>query len=60
MFPESFGMVLITLKSISFRSTGVASWLPSFKLMETVSSSVGIAVVSFVRKRDFGLDFFFF
>ena len=53
MFPESFGLTLVTLKSISFGSTGVASWLSSFKIMETVLFLVGIAVASFVRKRDF-------
>ena len=47
-FPESFG--LVTLKSISFGSAGVVSWHPSFKLMETVLTSVGIAVASLVRK----------
>ena len=51
VFLESFGWVLVTLKSISFGLSEVASWLRQFKLMETVLSSVGIAVASFVRKR---------
>ena len=52
MFPESFGLVLIILKSISFESTGVASLFSLFKLMEIVLSSVVTAVASFVRKRN--------
>ena len=61
MFPKSFGLVLVTLKlTISFGSTGVTSWLPSFKLMETVLSLKGIAVPPFVRKIDFWLCFVFF
>ena len=44
------GIVLVTFKLIPFGSTGVGSWLSSFKLMETVLSSIGIAVASLVRK----------
>ena len=44
MLPESFGLV-VTLKSILFGSTRVASWLPTNKLTETVIFSGEIGVV---------------
>ena len=46
VFPESFG--LATLKSVPFGSAGNASWHLSFKLMETVLSSLGIDIFDFI------------
>ena len=51
MFPKSFGLALVTIKSTRLESTGVAALLASFKIMKTVSSWTGIALAQFVRKR---------
>ena len=51
--------MLIKFESISLESAGDASSLSSFELMEPVLSLVGIAVTSFVRKKNYiGLSLF--
>ena len=59
MFEESFGLMLVTIKSKLFGLTGVAFSLQSSKIMEIVLFSVGTAVVSLVRGRDFWPCFVF-
>ena len=49
-FPETFGLVLITAKSVSLESTGLMPSFSPLELMNTLLSPVGIAVASFVRK----------
>ena len=38
VFPKSFGLALVTIKSTRLESTGVAPLLASFKIMKTVLS----------------------